>query len=55
MVIVAFGSKSWLMLTREGDKYRIANPTSYFVTIVAAQTAQSSEDIASFNPMMIAP
>nr|CDS57106.1 putative periplasmic pilus exported chaperone [Serratia symbiotica] len=44
-----------LTLTREGDKYRITNPTPYFVTIVAAQTAQSREDIASFNPLMIAP
>lgn len=44
-----------LTLTREGDKYRIVNPTPYFVTLVAAQTAQNSKHIANFNPLMIAP
>ncbi len=44
-----------LTLTREGDKYRIVNPTPYFVTIVAVQSARNSKHIASFNPLMIAP
>lgn len=44
-----------ITLTLEGDKYRLNNPTPYFVTLVAAEAAQSGKDIASFNPLMVAP
>lgn len=44
-----------LTLTREGDKYRINNPTPYFVTLVEGSQSAKSNAIKDFGPVMLAP
>lgn len=44
-----------LTLTREGDGYRLNNPTGYYVTIVEAAAAEKSGSVAGFKPDMVAP
>ncbi|MGA9705469.1 fimbria/pilus periplasmic chaperone [Pseudomonas sp.] len=51
-------SKPWqekLTLTREGDRYRVNNPTPYYVTLVDARSSKDGKSIAGFEPLMIAP
>ncbi|WIF62916.1 fimbria/pilus periplasmic chaperone [Enterobacter cloacae] len=43
-----------LTLTRQGDRYRVINPTPYFVTLVDAN-AKGGKSVAGFEPLMIAP
>ncbi|KOC89320.1 molecular chaperone [Winslowiella iniecta] len=42
-------------LTRIGDKYRINNPTGYYITFVEASDRQGGKPISAFKPTMIAP
>ncbi|EOZ7472405.1 fimbria/pilus periplasmic chaperone [Enterobacter hormaechei] len=44
-----------LTLAREGDGYRLNNPTGYYVTIVEAAAAEKSASVAGFKPAMVAP
>ncbi|KOC87486.1 fimbria/pilus periplasmic chaperone [Winslowiella iniecta] len=44
-----------LTLTRRDDRYQIANPTPYFITLVDARHHQKSTTAAGFAPLMIAP
>ncbi|KFX00499.1 molecular chaperone [Pectobacterium betavasculorum] len=44
-----------LTLTREGDKYRIHNPTPYYVTLSAVMPSVNGKRIDDFNPIMVAP
>lgn len=44
-----------LTLTRQGDSYRINNPTSYYVTIVNASSRVGGDDVKGFMPVMVAP
>lgn len=44
-----------LTLTREGDKYRISNPTPYYITIVEGGASLKGKPIKEFGPMMLAP
>lgn len=44
-----------LTLTRTGDKYRVNNPTLYYVTIIAASNNKRGEGVKSFDPVMIEP
>ncbi|MEG5552309.1 fimbria/pilus periplasmic chaperone [Enterobacter wuhouensis] len=43
-----------LTMTREGDKYRVNNPTPYYVTIVDAGSGKGG-GVKGFEPIMIAP
>lgn len=43
-----------LILTRQGDKYLVNNPTPYYVTIVDAGSS-NEPSIKGFKPMMLAP
>lgn len=44
-----------LTLTREGDKYRLSNPTPYYVTIVEGGPSLKSAPVKGFGPTMLAP
>lgn len=44
-----------LTLTRQGEGFRLSNPTPYYLTIVAAATSEKGGDIESFKPVMVAP
>lgn len=44
-----------LKLSREGDKYRIHNPTNYYITLVEGRKSAKSKTIESFKPLMLAP
>lgn len=44
-----------LTLTRQGDKYRVNNPTAYYVTIVDAASSARGASVKGFEPVMIAP
>lgn len=44
-----------LTLTKEGDGYRLNNPTGYYVTIVEAAAGEKSASVAGFKPDMVAP
>lgn len=59
-LVVAPDSKAarWpeqLTLAQVGDKYRLTNPTPYFVTLVSAARASKGEEVAAFAPVMLAP
>ncbi|WP_413507995.1 fimbria/pilus periplasmic chaperone [Serratia proteamaculans] len=52
------GSAPWqeqLTLTKQGDKYRLNNPTAYYVTIVDASSKKDGTSAAGFEPLMLAP
>ncbi|MFS7243200.1 fimbria/pilus periplasmic chaperone [Serratia proteamaculans] len=44
-----------LTLTRVGEKYRVNNPTPYFVTLATATASLAGKDIPGVNPVMVAP
>jgi P pilus assembly chaperone PapD len=44
-----------LTLTKQGDKYRLNNPTPYYVTIVDASSKKDGASAAGFEPLMLAP
>lgn len=44
-----------LTLTKVGDRYRVNNPTPYYVTLAAVMPSVNAKDIDGFNPIMIAP
>lgn len=52
------GTAPWqeqLTLTKQGDKYRLNNPTAYYVTIVDASSKKGGTSVAGFEPLMLAP
>jgi len=44
-----------LTLAREGDKYRITNPTPYFISLVNASSTLTGKAAAGFKPVMVEP
>lgn len=44
-----------LTLTREGDKYRITNPTPYYISLVNASPTLTGKAVAGFKPVMVEP
>ena len=42
-----------LTLTREGDQYRVNNPTPYYVTLVDARSSKEGKPAPGFAPLMI--
>lgn len=59
-LIVQPGSKKalWqeqLILYREGNDYRLENPSPYYVTLVEASTSSKGTPLQGFNSMMLAP
>ncbi|CRM30025.1 fimbria/pilus periplasmic chaperone [Pseudomonas fluorescens] len=44
-----------LTLTREGDQYRVSNPTPYYVTLVDARSSKDSTTVPGFVPLMVPP
>lgn len=52
------GAAPWqeqLTLTKQGDKYRLNNPTPFYVTIVDASSKKNGTSAAGFEPLMLAP
>lgn len=44
-----------LTLTREGDKFRINNPTPYYISLVNAAPTTTGKAAAGFKPIMVEP
>ncbi|WP_421524184.1 fimbria/pilus periplasmic chaperone [Pseudomonas yamanorum] len=44
-----------LTLTREGDRYRVNNPTPYYVTLVDARSSKEGKTVEGFEPVMVPP
>ncbi|MDY7535219.1 fimbria/pilus periplasmic chaperone [Pseudomonas sp. Bout1] len=44
-----------LTLTREGERYRVNNPTPYYVTLVDARSSRDGKTLAGFEPLMVPP
>ncbi len=44
-----------LTLTREGDQYRVNNPTPYYVTLVDARNRKDGKTVPGFVPLMVPP
>lgn len=44
-----------LTLNREGSKYRINNPTNYYVTLVEGRKSIKGKPVESFKPLMLPP
>ncbi|AUZ47346.1 fimbria/pilus periplasmic chaperone [Pseudomonas orientalis] len=44
-----------LTLTREGDQYRVNNPTPYYVTLVDARNSKDGKTVQGFVPLMVPP
>lgn len=44
-----------LTLTREGQHYRVHNPTPYYVTLVDARSSKEGKTLAQFEPLMVPP
>lgn len=44
-----------ITLTREGDKYRVTNPTPYYVTLSDATSTKGGKTVAGFEPVMVPP
>lgn len=44
-----------LTLTREDDRYRVHNPTPYYVTLVDARSSKDGKTVAGFEPLMVPP
>ncbi len=44
-----------LTLTRDGDHYRVNNPTPYYVTLVDARSSKDGKTVAGFVPVMVPP
>lgn len=44
-----------VMLTRAGDKYRVNNPTPYYISLVNASSTLTGKAAAGFKPVMVEP
>lgn len=44
-----------LTLTRDGEHYRVSNPTPYYVTLVDARSTRDGKTAPGFEPLMIPP
>ena len=44
-----------LILTREGEHYKVNNPTPYYVTLVDARSTKEGKTVAGFEPLMVPP
>ncbi|SFY22114.1 P pilus assembly protein, chaperone PapD [Pseudomonas sp. NFR02] len=44
-----------LTLTREGDHYRVNNPTPYYITLVDARSSKDGKTVSGFVPLMVPP
>lgn len=44
-----------VQLVREGDRYRLHNPTGYYITIIEASGSKSEQPLNGFTPVMVAP
>lgn len=44
-----------LTLTREGEHYRVSNPTPYYVTLVDARSTKDGKTAPGFEPLMVPP
>jgi len=42
-------------LVREGDHYRLHNPTGYYLTLIEASRHQGENSVEGFSPVMVAP
>lgn len=54
----ASGDTPWqeqITLTKQGDRYEVNNPTSYFVTLVDAKASAKGESAKEFEPLMVEP
>jgi len=47
--------KEKITLTREGDKYRLNNPTPYYFTAVNITASVNGKELPDFKPVMLAP
>lgn len=44
-----------LVLTKQGDRYVVNNPTPYYITLVDASNRKDGVSAAGFEPLMLAP
>ena len=44
-----------LTLTREGEPYKVNNPTPYYVTLVDARSTKEGKTLPGFEPLMVPP
>lgn len=44
-----------VQLVRKGGRYRLHNPTGYFITIIEASPGKGEEPLKDFTPVMVAP
>lgn len=44
-----------LTLTRDGERYRVNNPTPYYVTLVDARSTKDGKTLPGFEPLMVPP
>ena len=44
-----------LTLTLEGERYRVNNPTPYYVTLVDARSSKDGKTVSGFEPLMVPP
>ncbi|WP_338511099.1 fimbria/pilus periplasmic chaperone [Pseudomonas trivialis] len=44
-----------LTLTREGEHYKVNNPTPYYVTLVDARSTKEGKTLPGFEPLMVPP
>lgn len=44
-----------ITLSREGDKYRVNNPTPYYISLVNASPTQTGKAVSGFSPIMVEP
>ncbi|CUW22150.1 Chaperone protein PapD precursor [Serratia grimesii] len=55
---VVHDAKPWqeqLTLTKQGDRYRVNNPSAYFVTLVDGGRSVNGPGASDFEPLMVAP
>ncbi|MGG7597588.1 chaperone protein PapD [Pseudomonas sp. TE6288] len=54
----SMGQVPWqerLTLIRQGDAYRVNNPTPYYVTLIDAARDAKAGSVSAFKPLMVAP
>lgn len=44
-----------LTLTREGDRYRVNNPTGYYMTLIGASASEKEKTLPDFKAQMVPP
>lgn len=44
-----------LTLTRVGEKYRVNNPTPYYITLIDGRSSETGPSVKGFTPLMVAP